>query len=213
MVIWFASGNAHKRAELAAILADALPGRDLLLKIPPDGGFSFNPAETGDSFFENAFLKARVLRRLLDAAGEDAPVIADDSGLCVDALSGRPGIHSARYGSEAGRNLSAPERNALLLAECAAAAARGNVSRRARFVSAMVLLFPGERFFAAQETLEGELVRAERGTGGFGYDPLLYLPERGKTVAELPVEEKNALSHRGKAARALVKLLEAGGYA
>ena len=213
MIIWFASGNAHKKVEISAILANALPGRELRIKIPPDGGFSFDPEETGESFLENALLKARALRRLLDAAGEDAPVLADDSGLCVDALAGRPGIHSARYGSAAGENLSAPERNALLLAEYGAVAAHGGVSPHARFVSAMVLLFPRDRFFAAQETLEGELVRTERGTGGFGYDPLLYLPERGKTVAELSAEEKNALSHRGKAARALVKLLEAGGHA
>jgi XTP/dITP diphosphohydrolase len=187
MVIWFATGNAHKRGELAAILPQAE------LRLPSDAGLSFDPAETGATFLENALIKARALYRLVRE-----PVIADDSGLCVDALGGRPGIRSARYGSEDGRILSGAERNSLLLRELGDTPKRG-----ARFVCAMVLLLAEDRFFAAQETLEGELLREQRGTGGFGYDPILYLEEQACTVAELPADIKNKLSHRGKAARQL----------
>jgi XTP/dITP diphosphohydrolase len=197
MTIWFATGNSHKRAELAAIL----PGHSI--KIPADEGLAFAPDETGASFAENALIKARELHRLVSA-----PVIADDSGLCVDALDGRPGIYSARYGnagisgSGGCKKLSARERNALLLQELG-----DNPCRKARFVCAMVLLFSEDRFCLVQETLEGELIREERGQGGFGYDPILYIPQLGYTVAELPEEEKNRISHRGKAGRAIAKLL------
>jgi XTP/dITP diphosphohydrolase len=130
-------------------------------------------------------------------------VIADDSGLCVDALGGKPGIYSARYGSVRGRKLEDKARNALLLREMA-----NNPNRKAHFVCAMVLLYSEDRFAAVEETLEGELISEERGTGGFGYDPILFLPEYGKTVAELSEDEKNRLSHRAKAARGIAALLE-----
>jgi XTP/dITP diphosphohydrolase len=214
MIIWFASGNLHKKQEVAALF----PGR--AIKIPAEAGLAFDPEETGSTFMENALLKARALYRQLAgsspadirrAAALDGPVLADDSGICVDALGGRPGIYSARYtgrdgaGVQAGKKPEAPERNALLLEELG-----DNPNRKARFVCAMVLLWDENRFLAVQETLEGELVRpgAGRGTGGFGYDPILYLPERGVTVAELPEAEKNRISHRGKAARIIAKLLE-----
>jgi XTP/dITP diphosphohydrolase len=188
MTIWFATGNAHKRAELAAIL----PGHTI--RTPADEGISFDPEETGATFAENALLKARELRRMVSTA----PVIADDSGICVDTLGGRPGIYSSRYGSEGKRKLESADRNALLLAELG-----DNPLRSARFVCAMVLLFSDDRFFLVQETLEGEIIREERGKGGFGFDPILYLPTSGCTVAELPEEEKNRISHRGKAGRAI----------
>jgi XTP/dITP diphosphohydrolase len=190
MMIWFATGNPHKQGELAAILE----GHQI--RTPEEG--CFEPEETGASFLENALVKARALYR----QGR-SPVIADDSGLCVDALGGRPGIFSARYGSGGGRTLDAGERNALLLGEL-----EGHSRRSARFVCAMVLLLTEDRFFVAQETLEGEIVRESRGSGGFGYDPLLYLPGRGCTVAELPEGEKNRISHRGKAGRLIREILE-----
>jgi XTP/dITP diphosphohydrolase len=191
MTIWFATGNPHKREELAAIL------KGCRIQIPSPGELPFEPEETGLTFLENALIKARTLYRQVLA-----PVIADDSGLCVDALGGRPGIFSARYGSDGGKNLDAGERNALLLRELEPCP-----QRSARFVCAMVLLLTEDRFFAVQETLEGEIVRECRGSGGFGYDPILYLPETGCTVAELPEDEKNRISHRAKAARFIAEVL------
>jgi XTP/dITP diphosphohydrolase len=207
MTIWFATGNSHKRAELSSLLPEHI------IKIPSDEGIPFDPDETGATFGENALIKARELRRLVLASGTHTqdPVIADDSGLCVDALDGRPGIYSARYGSteqfgsEGGKKLSDRDRNALLLQELQSRS--DNPSRQARFVCAMVLLFSEDRFYLVQETLEGELIREERGTGGFGYDPILYLPQLGRTVAELTAEEKNQISHRGKAGKVIARLL------
>jgi XTP/dITP diphosphohydrolase len=220
MTIWLASGNVHKQQELAAIL------QNHTLTLPADGGIAgFDPEETGSTFMENALIKARSLYRLLTSAETAGPVLADDSGLCVDALEGRPGIFSARYrGSRqgpqtaaAGDKLNTAKRNALLLEELdavlggsTAKRALRHKSRSARFVCAMVLYWGPDRFYAVQETLEGEIVSGPeeiRGVGGFGYDPIMYLPELGRTVAELSEEEKNALSHRGKAAGAIAKLL------
>jgi XTP/dITP diphosphohydrolase len=187
MTLWFASGNEHKREELAAILPQ------VELRIPADAGLAFSPNESGATFFENSLIKARALYQLVKQ-----PVIADDSGLCVDALNGRPGIHSARYGSGTGHTLTGADQNSLLLQEL-----KGVANRNARFVCAMILLLNENRFFAAQETLEGEILHEQRGSGGFGYDPIFYLPKQGCTVAELPAELKNSLSHRGKAAAVL----------
>ena len=196
MKIWFATNNAHKKAELEAILNTSL-------KIPSDDGLDFNPEETGMTFCENALLKARELKKLLK---EDGPVIADDSGLCVDALGGRPGVFSARYGDEGGRKLSSYDKNILLLEEL-----KNSEKRTARFVCAMALLFENDRFFIIQETLEGEIVKGReslRGEGGFGYDPVFLIPELGRTLAELSEEEKNSLSHRGKAGKHIANILK-----
>ena len=203
MNIWFASGNSHKKKELAEILSGSIKFKDWELKIPSEAGIKFAAEESGKSFLENALIKARELYHSaihLDVWHPSAFVIADDSGLCVDALEGRPGIHSARYGGE---KLSAAEKNALLLSELG-----DNPNRKARFVCAMVLYCGDGRFFAVQETMEGELVKAAKGEGGFGYDPILFIPELGRTVAELSDEEKNQLSHRGKAGRAIAKMLD-----
>jgi len=197
MKIWFATNNAHKKAELEAILNTSL-------KIPSDEGLKFDPEETGTAFCENALLKACELKKLL--ASKDDLVIADDSGLCVDALDGRPGIFSARYGEDGGSKLSYYDKNILLLKELGE-----NTKRSARFVCAMVLLFESDRFFIVQETLEGEIVKGReslRGEGGFGYDPVFLIPSLGRTLAELSAEEKNSLSHRGKAGKHIAKILK-----
>ena len=219
MTIWFASGNIHKKEELASILSCAVQKNAagpkspaFELKIPGEAGLYFDPDEKGNSFLENVLIKAEELYRLLaETRNQDVchhviadghMIIADDSGLCVDALGGRPGIHSARYG---GKDLGAAEKNALLLKELG-----DNPVRSARFVCAMALYYGPDRFFVAQECMEGELVKDPslvRGSGGFGYDPILYIPELGRTVAELSPEEKNLLSHRGKAARAIASIL------
>jgi XTP/dITP diphosphohydrolase len=218
MIIWFASGNTHKKEELAAILNANRPAGagEITVKIPAEAGIPFDPDETGGDFLENALIKARALYRAIaeKSRGGKADgakiiaggirIIADDSGLCVDALGGRPGILSARYGFENGKKPEAREQNALLLRELGE-----NPNRKARFVCAMVLLLGPMRFRAVQETLEGELIREQRGTGGFGYDPIFWLPEKNRTAAELPPEEKNTLSHRAKAGRAIAGLLSA----
>jgi XTP/dITP diphosphohydrolase len=196
MNIWFATNNVHKKIELEAIL-------NMSLKIPSQEGLDFDPDETGMSFRENALLKARELKKLL--SGNDDLVIADDSGLCVDGLDGRPGIFSARYGEESGRKLTSAQKNNLLLEELGE-----NQKRSARFICAMALLIDNDRFFIVQETLEGEIVRKSemRGEGGFGYDPVFLLPDAGRTLAELPAEEKNSLSHRGKAGKHIANILK-----
>jgi XTP/dITP diphosphohydrolase len=221
MIIWFASGNIHKKKELAGILkaeinlSGSLGGKPPELLIPREADIEFDPEETGNSFLENALLKAEKLHRLLEEyrprlyTSGDA-VIADDSGLCVDALDGRPGIHPARYcgsgiAAEEGKALSAAEKNALLLSEIG-----DNPKRSARFVCAMVLYYSPERFFAVQECLKGELVKkaeSAKGVNGFGYDPIFLIPQLGRTVAELSEEEKNRISHRGKAARVISGIL------
>ena len=191
MKIYFATGNAHKREELARILAD----HEIVM--PSDEGIAFDPDETETTFFGNSVLKARALYELTHC-----PVIADDSGLCVDALDGAPGVLSARYGSEGGKKLDSTARNELLLSRM-----RGMENRACRFVCNMVLYLGPDRVFSAQETLEGSLIDRMRGSGGFGYDPLVLVPELGLTVAELSPEKKDELSHRGKAGRVIARLL------
>jgi len=191
MNIWFATNNVHKKEELSEIL-------NLPLKIPSEEGIIFNCDETGATFYENSMLKARELKLILLGKGIKDAVIADDSGICVDCLGGRPGIYSARYGSKNGQELKSIERNILLLEEIGE-----NRKRSARFVCAMTLLVSGEIFFIAQESVEGEIVKMNeiKGEGGFGYDPVFLIPELGCTMAQLSAEEKNTISHRGKAGK------------
>jgi XTP/dITP diphosphohydrolase len=196
MKILLATNNMHKKEEFGQILHR----HDLLL--PTDLGIDFDAEETASTFFGNAFLKAKTLFDMVEN-NRDVAVIADDSGLVVPALGGEPGIYSARYGSDVyGRMLETDERNSYLLEKM-----RGIGDRRAFFVCAMVALFDDYRFVSAQETFEGVITQKPKGTNGFGYDPLLYLPELGMTAAELSSEQKHELSHRGKAARKLSKLL------
>ena len=227
MTIWFATGNIHKKKELEGILTG------FTVKIPSEAGIDFNPDEKGSTFFENALLKAQELHHLLEKHRPSLytrgdPIISDDSGLCVEALNGRPGVHSARYCGMPGfflsRNfglsapgevpkaedraklLSAAEKNALLLEELG-----DNPRRSARYVCAMVLYFKTDRFFAAQETMEGELVKsmkAAKGKGGFGFDPIFLIPGLNRTAAELSEAEKNKISHRGKAGKLIARVLD-----
>ncbi|HPX13852.1 MAG TPA: RdgB/HAM1 family non-canonical purine NTP pyrophosphatase [Treponemataceae bacterium] len=188
MTIVIATGNRHKAEEFSRIFS----GHRIVL--PADRGIMFDPEETATTFYGNALIKARTLFELM---GE--PVIADDSGICVDALNGEPGVYSARYGATNGIELSAEDRNKLLLSRM-----KGIPDRTARFVCNMVLYYGPDRFVSVQETLEGSIVsESGSGSGGFGYDPVLYLPEYGKTVAELSDDQKDLVSHRGKAARKL----------
>jgi len=187
-----ASNNEHKSREFARLF------RGVAIRMPRDIGIDFDFPEEGATFLANAQGKAAALHRLARR-----PVIADDSGLCVASLAGGPGVYSARYGSAPGSApLEAPRRNAYLL-ECMA----GLKERSAYFVCCLVLLFSDDRFIAVQETVPGLIADAPRGTNGFGYDPLFFLPESGKTMAELPEDDKDRLSHRGRAARRLRALL------
>lgn len=193
MEIFLASGNEHKREELEQIL------KPHTLIIPRDRGLDFDCEETGETYLDNALLKARALYELVKM-----PVISDDSGLSVAALGGAPGVYSARYGmKEKGRMLSSEERNRFLL---------NNMSetddRRAFFVCSMVLMMDPYRVFTVQETLEGQISREAAGSGGFGYDPVFYLQERKCSLAEVSAEEKNRISHRAKAGKAIAALIK-----
>ncbi|MDF1568021.1 MAG: RdgB/HAM1 family non-canonical purine NTP pyrophosphatase [Spirochaetaceae bacterium] len=200
MEILLATGNAHKKEELERILA---PHRIL---IPSDIRVEFDPDETGDTYLENALIKARAL---FESSG-GRPVLADDSGLSVPAMKGAPGVYSARYGSdEAGRELESRERNALLIEKMQGF--EGS-RRQAFFVCCMVLIIDEYRVFTAQETFNGYITDEPSGRGGFGYDPIFFIPELQKTVAELDAGEKDRISHRGRAGlriRALIDNLDA----
>ncbi len=183
-----ASNNDHKHAEFRRLFPDAR------VLAPREIGISFDFEETGSTFFDNARGKALALFR---KAGR--PVIADDSGLCVQALGGNPGIMSNRFGAGPdGKPLETGKRNAYLLEKLA-----GKTERRAFFVCCLVLVLDEERFAAVQETVHGFITEEPRGKNGFGYDPLFFLPEDGMTMAELPDARKDQVSHRGRAARRL----------
>jgi XTP/dITP diphosphohydrolase len=188
-----ASNNAHKHQEFLRLF----PGVRILL--PRELGIEFSFEEDGETFLENAFGKATALFSIAKR-----PVIADDSGLCVRALGGQPGVLSSRYGSAAGGVLlDAPRRNAYLLDRM-----EGMQDRNAYFVCCLVCVLEEGRFLAAQETVHGEIADAPRGENGFGYDPLFLLHEKGKTIAELPDEEKDGISHRGRASRRIIAVLK-----
>jgi len=197
-----ATNNAHKLEEFATIFTEHA------ILSPASFGLQFTHDETGATFAENSLGKAISLYRLLQQAGkidDNLVVIADDSGLCVDALGGRPGLHSARYGAvEGAPALSDSQRNELLLQEMA-----GKPTRTAHFVCCMVALYAPNRFDCIQETWEGEIsAAASNSIAGFGYDPVMYIPALGKTVAQLAPEDKARLSHRGKACSRLKILLD-----
>ena len=206
-----ASGNAHKIREFA----DMFPGHELIPASTFPGYVA--PEETGTSFLENSLIKAEalynhlnspeVLKRCEQQYGGIPSVLADDSGIAVDALGGRPGIYSARFGQdETGRELSAAEQNTLLLSKLTGIPA--GMGRSARYLCCMTLIVHRHRIFTAQESWEGEIALQPSGnTGGFGYDPIFFLPDRNCTVADLSAEEKNSLSHRSRAARIIVAVL------
>ncbi len=199
MLLLFATSNPHKVREVAAILAPLgidIVGLDSLDPRPPE------PVEDAETFAGNARIKAVHYAR---AAGRVC--LADDSGLEVDALGGAPGVRSARYaGVDAGRPDRDAANNAKLLSELAGVPVE---KRGARFVCAMCLVDPESSVLAETlGTFEGVIADRPRGSNGFGYDPLLYLPDRGCTSAELSAEEKNARSHRGEAARQMAKRIE-----
>ena len=215
MKIYLATGNKNKKREIEQIL----PNHTIL--IPSDEGIEFDPDETGTSFYENSIIKAKTLYDIVHA-----PVIADDSGICVDALAGAPGIYSARYagpdfmeGRPDGKKIPQAEQNVFLIEQLNQAVKNGNLpkgqylhgDRSCHYTCSMVLYLGTDRIFVCQETFEGTLINSieeQAGDGGFGYDPIVFLPEYNKTVAQLSADEKNAISHRGKAVRIIKKIIE-----
>ncbi len=187
-----ASHNVHKLAEMSAILGKM--GVEVVS--PASIGIDVDVEETGTTFEENSLLKAKAIVEL-----SGLPAIADDSGLCVDCLNGAPGVYSARYGGE---GLDDPGRCRLLLENM-----KGLGTRTAKFVSVITCCFPNGDTVAARGECPGTIAYAPMGESGFGYDPVFFLPERKKTFAQLTPEEKNAISHRGRALEAFqVKLTE-----
>lgn len=192
MKIAIATNNPNKLREIRAILGgffdEALSLSDL--------GIDIDIEETGTTLTENALIKARTIRDLTGL-----PALADDSGLMVDALGGAPGVYSARY---AGEEHDDKKNNALLLKNLE------GKPRDAKFCSVIALCYPDGRELTAEGSVRGVILEEERGTGGFGYDPLFFSPELGKTFAEATPEQKNSVSHRSRALRAMLELLSSG---
>ncbi|MCR4616500.1 MAG: RdgB/HAM1 family non-canonical purine NTP pyrophosphatase [Clostridiales bacterium] len=190
-----ATHNMKKREELQRILAP-LGIRVLLAE---EAGVELTDVEeTGQTFEENAFLKAESGCR-----ESGMPCLADDSGLCVDALDGAPGVYSARYAGEHGND----EKNIQVLLKALEKVPEGK--RTARFVSVACCVYPNGEKIAVRGECEGKIGFDQKGTGGFGYDPV-FIPEGmgGRTMAELTAEEKDSISHRGKAVKALANAIE-----
>ena len=187
-----ASKNKHKITELQALIRKYIPDFEILSL--SDVGLNDEIVEDGDSFEANALIKARY------AARSGYIGIGDDSGLCVDALGGAPGIYSARYAGEDGND---EKNNEKLLREL-----DGVSDRRARFVCTIGCVFPdGGEPITVTGYAEGEMLTEFRGEGGFGYDPLFYSTENKKTFSEMTAEEKNAVSHRGRAVEGFARAL------
>ena len=186
-----ATHNPGKLREMGEIL------RDLGVEVvsPSALGIPVDVEETGTTFLENALLKAKAICR-----AANLPAIADDSGLCVDALNGAPGVYSARYGGE---GLDDRGRCMLLLNSM-----RGATTRAAHFSCAVACVFPNGDTLTAEGRCDGSIAYAPLGDGGFGYDPVFLLPGTGKTFGQLSQEEKSAVSHRGKALKEFAGKLE-----
>lgn len=199
MRIIFATGNADKMREIREILGGR--GREIITM--KDAGFTGDIVEDGKSFSENAEIKARAVWAVTGGL-----VLADDSGFVVDCLGGEPGIYSARW--MAGHPYS--EKNRVLIERTDRAVAENPaLDRKARFICNICAVLPDGRVIHTEAPYEGLVAHAPAGANGFGYDPILYLPEYGKTSAELTEEEKNAISHRGKALRLMREALEKEG--
>lgn len=198
--IIFATGNEGKMREVRLILADL--GMDILSM--KEAGICCQVTENGSTFGENAEIKARAVWEKARTICEvpDCIVLADDSGLAVDWLGGEPGIYSARY---LGEDTSYEIKNQVIIDRLADA---GDSERTARFVSAIAAVLPDGKVLHTEGTVEGLIAHKPAGDGGFGYDPIFYLPEYKLTSAQIPIEKKNEISHRGKALEAMKKKLK-----
>ena len=194
MKIIFATGNPGKMKEVRQILAD-LDAEILSMK---EAGIDIPIEEDGLTFEENALIKAKAVH----ACAPEAVVLADDSGLEVDYLDKQPGVYSARY---MGEDTSYEIKNAAIIRKLAGAQEN---ERTARFVSAIAAVLPDGTALTTEGVIEGVIAHEPAGEGGFGYDPIFYVPEFHATTAELTPEQKNAVSHRGKALRAMKNKLK-----
>ena len=191
--IIFATGNENKLKEIRQIMQDM----DVEIISMKEAGINIEIEETGTTFLENSYLKAKTI---WDITG--GIVMADDSGLVIDYLNGEPGLYSARY---MGENTSYDIKNANILESMKAA--KGD-ERSARFVASIVCILPNGKELSVVETMEGIIADKVAGENGFGYDPILYLPDYDCTSAELSDDEKNKISHRGKALRLMREKLK-----
>lgn len=190
MKIAIATNNRNKLKEIRAVLGGFF---DEMFSLD-DLGIDVEIEETGDTLTENALIKARTIRDMTGLAA-----LADDSGLMCDALDGAPGVYSARY---AGEEHDDAKNNTLLLKNIA------GKDRTAHFCSVIALCLPDGREYTAEGRVDGVITEEARGNGGFGYDPLFFSPELGKTFAEASAEEKNSVSHRGRALRNMELVVE-----
>ena len=188
-----ATGNKDKVKEIKEILRDMA----VCVVTMKEAGLFAEAEENGATFSENAVIKAKAVAEMTAGSDDwrDAVVMADDSGLVIDALNGEPGVYSARY---LGHDTSYREKNADLIRRLEGTP---DERRSARFVCAIAAVCPDGRVLTAEAAMEGRIGYEERGENGFGYDPIFYLPEEGRSSAELSPEEKNRVSHRGKALR------------
>ena len=193
--IIFATGNENKMAEIRMILADC--GYEIVSQ--KQAGIDIDVVEDGTTFEENAIIKATAISKCPEAAG--CVVLADDSGLEVDYLDKAPGIYSARY---EGVDTPYSIKNQLIIDRVADA--KGD-ERSARFVCAIAAVFPDGRVLTRRGTIEGQIAYEPAGENGFGYDPIFYVPGFGKTTAQLAPEEKNKVSHRGRALEMIKEVL------
>jgi XTP/dITP diphosphohydrolase len=194
--LFLASSNPGKLAEYRVLALTAAPSLSLELELLPDFGGLPAFEENSSTFAENAAGKAFHYSRL-----QEGLIFADDSGLAVPALGGAPGVHSARY---AGAKASNAQRIEKLLGEMRG---KTGAERSAHFVCAIALASQGRAIAVVTDRVDGQVLDAPRGSGGFGYDPVFYFPALGKAFAELTAEEKNKYSHRGKAFRKLLVAL------
>ena len=198
--IIFATGNARKMKEIRMILADLrINGEEAEILSMKEAGIDTEIIEDGRTFAENAIIKAKAVA----ACAEGAIVLADDSGLEIDYLNKEPGIYSARY---LGEDTSYHKKNANLIDRLTGVPDK---DRTARFVCAIACVLPDGEVMTEEATIEGRIGYEEKGQNGFGYDPIFIVPEYDKSTAQLTEEEKNEISHRGKALRGMKRQLKA----
>lgn len=192
-IIILATNNKSKVKEISEMMS----GSDIIFVSLADAGINVEVEETGTTFEENALLKAREICKL-----SGKPTISDDSGLEIDALDGAPGIYSSRF---MGEDTSYDIKNNALIEKLENVA---DPDRTARFRCCMALVLPDGREFVTEGAMEGIIAREPKGINGFGYDPILFIPEYNRTSAELSSEEKNNISHRGEALRKMIEVIK-----